>query len=121
MVQMRGIPLHDGLLPQSATAAERAALAERSRARARQQLDIHAKRSFPAPSEPPAGDKGAVQPHTTQQRALACSRRAELHALCCDLLVADKAYMQKVRLPRLTNHLLAVCCGQGDNLHAAFN
>lgn len=101
-VQTRAVPLHDGLLPPGASSAERAALAERARARARQQLEIHAGRSCPAP---PAAEEGARQlPHTTRQRKLMCKRRAELHALCCELLVADKAYMQKV--PGAAGHAL---------------
>lgn len=87
-MQQLGLPLHSGLLPAGATPAERAALAARSRARAAQLLGIHAARSFPAAASEGAG---------TAQRALRVSREGELHAMCCELLIADKAYLQKVR------------------------
>jgi hypothetical protein len=92
-VQQRRIPLHAGLLPPDASPAEALALTNRARDRAAQLLGIHAARSFPAAAAPPAAE-GA-----TARRALRCSRRRELHALCCELLIADKAYLQKVGAP----------------------
>lgn len=91
-VQQLGAPLHSGLLPPDATSAERSALATRSRERAAQLLGIHAARSFPAP----AATGSAAERGGTVQRTLRVSRKEELHALCCELLIANKSYLQKV-------------------------
>lgn len=93
-VVLSGIPSHEGLLPGKAVGMQAAALRERNRERWRQLLEIHAESSAPLSGPGPGHDGRAAE---IPQWSLRCSRKVELHALCCKYLIANK------------DHLLNVC------------